>query len=123
MTERRIIEIRTYRLRPGSKQAFHALVRDVSIPMVRRWGGDVVCFGPCLHEDTSYVLVRAYESVAALQSDQDAFYASDEWRNGPRGAILSHIDQMVSVVLRVDAETINAMRTLQAIENTGIRSS
>ena len=112
MTNHRIIEIRTYRLKPGSAQAFHALVRDVSIPMVKRWGADVVCFGPCLHEETSYVLMRAYESLAELQSDQDTFYGSDEWRNGPRAAILSHIDQMMSVVLEADSATIDAMRKL-----------
>lgn len=112
MTDRRIIEIRTYRLKPGCRQAFHAMVRDVSIPMVKRWGADVVCFGPCLHEDTSYVLVRAYPSLAALRSDQDAFYGSDEWRNGPREAILSQIEQMLSVVLEADSKTIDAMRKL-----------
>ena len=115
MTDHRIIEIRTYRLKPGSAQAFHALVRDVSIPMVKRWGADVVCFGPCLHEEASYVLVRAYESLAVLQSDQDTFYGSDEWRNGPREAILSHIDEMVSVVLQADALVIDALRSLCAV--------
>ena len=49
-----------------------------------------------------------------MMSDQDTFYGSDEWRNGPRAAILSQIEQMVSVVLEADSKTINAMRKLQA---------
>lgn len=110
-----VLEIRTYRLRPGSRQAFHALVRDVSIPMLIRRRTDVVAFGPCRHEEASYVLMRAYADLSALQSEQDAFYGSDEWRHGPREAILSHIDEMVSVVLQADALAIDALRGLCAV--------
>jgi hypothetical protein len=46
-----VLEIRTYRLRPGSGAAFHRTVVKESVPMLERWGVDVVAFGPSLDDD------------------------------------------------------------------------
>ena len=97
------MEIRSYRLKPGSGAAFHRLVVDESMPMLERWGVDVIAFGPSLDDADLYVLIRGYESVAELQRSQDAFYASDEWRSGPREAIVSLIESDISVVMRADS--------------------
>ena len=113
MTNYRIIELRTYRLKPGSAQAFRALVRDVSIPMVKRWGAQVVCFRPCLHDENSYALTRPCPSLAALRSDRDAVYGSDDWRNGPRVAILSYSQLTPAVVFKTAVKTMDRMRTLE----------
>jgi hypothetical protein len=40
-----VVEIRTYKLRPGSGDAFHRTVVEESVPMLQRWGVDVVAFG------------------------------------------------------------------------------
>ena len=94
-----VIEIRTYKLKAGSGAAFHRTVVDESVPMLERWGVEVVAFGPSLDDDDSYFLIRAYPSLAELQRSQDAFYGSDEWRHGPREAIVSLIESQSSVVL------------------------
>jgi hypothetical protein len=94
-----IIEIRTYKLKPGSGAAFHRTVVEESMPMLERWGVEVVTFGPSLDDDDLYYLIRAYPSLEELQRSQDAFYGSDEWRHGPREAIVSRIESDISVVL------------------------
>ena len=65
-----VVEIRTYKLRPGSGAEFHRTVVD----------------------DDSYYLIRSYPSLEERQRSQDAFYGSDEWRHGPREAIVSRIE-------------------------------
>lgn len=107
-----VIEIRTYRLKVGSRSVFHDLVRDSAVPLVHAAGGDVVAFGPCFHDDNAYVLIRRYDNVGDLARDQDAFYSSEAWRLGPREAILSLIDYHVAVVLEADDQVIEALRTL-----------
>ena len=87
----KVVEIRSYNLKPGSRGEFHRLVVEVSLPMLRRWGVDVVAFGPSPHDDNSYYLVRAYDSLEHRQSSQDAFYGSPEWRQGPRVAKMKWI--------------------------------
>jgi hypothetical protein len=94
-----IVEIRTYRLKPGSGAAFHLTVVEESLPMLERWGIDVVAFGPSLDDDDLYYLVRAYPSLEERQRSQEAFYGSEEWRHGPREAIVSKIESDISVVV------------------------
>ncbi len=67
--------------------------------MLERWGVEVVTFGPSLDDEDAYYLIRAYPSSAELQRSQDAFYGSDEWRQGPREAVVSLIESSSSVVL------------------------
>ena len=97
------VEIRSYNLKPGTRGAFDRLMHEQSLPMLHRWGVDVVAFGPSLHDEDSYYLIRAYPSLPARQSSQDAFYCSAEWREGPREALVSCIDTYTSVVLALDA--------------------
>lgn len=67
--------------------------------MLERWGVQVVAYGPSADDDDVYHLVRAYPSLEELRSSQDAFYGSDEWRQGPREAIVSLIEDHISVVV------------------------
>ena len=97
-----VVEIRTYRLVPGSGAEFHRLVVEASLPMLERWHVDVVAFGPSLDDPDLYYLIRGYESVEDLQRSQDAFYGSDEWRDGPREPIVSLIESSISVVVPAD---------------------
>ena len=106
----RLVEIRSYNLKPGARDEFHRLVLELSLPMLKRWGVDVVAFGPSPHDETSYYLFRAYDSMEHRQNSQDAFYGSSEWRNGPRDAIVSLIDSHTSIVLELDSATVDALR-------------
>ena len=71
--------------------------------MLERWCVEVLAFGPSLDDDDFYVLIRGYESVAELHRSQEAFYGSDEWREGPRKAIVSLIESDISVVIPADS--------------------
>jgi hypothetical protein len=106
---KRLIEIRAYKLKPAALQAFHAAVVSTALPMLIRWGTDVVAFGPG-HEADTYFLVRAYDDLADLNRRQDAFYGSDEWRGGPREAIVAHIESYVSTVLHLSSESVEDLR-------------
>lgn len=106
---KRLIEIRSYKLKAGAADAFHAAVIASAVPMLRRWGTDVVAFGPG-HEPDTYFLVRSYDDLADLNRRQDAFYGSDEWRDGPREPIVSRIESYVSTVLHLSPSAIEDLR-------------
>lgn len=109
MTQR-CVEIRSYRLKPGGRDAFDRLMSDISVPMLRRWQTDVVSHGASAHDEVSYYLIRAYASADDRRRRQDEFYGSAEWRDGPRQAILDLIDEYISVVVPMDDHTINRLR-------------
>jgi hypothetical protein len=78
--------------------------------MLRRWNVDVVAHGPSPHDETSYYLIRQYADLAERQRSQDAFYGSDEWRQGPRDAILALIESYTTIVLELDAAAVDGLR-------------
>jgi hypothetical protein len=106
----RFVEIRSYNLKPGSRDEFHRLVTEQSMPMLERWQVDVVDYGPSLHDADSYFLIRAYDSLEDRQQSQDRFYGSEEWRQGPREPILALIESFTSVVLEMDEATVQGLR-------------
>ena len=106
-----IIEVRSYKLKPGMRPRLHALFVERALPMLHRWDVDVVAHGPSQHDDSSYYLMRAYRDLAHRQESQDAFYGSDEWRNGPRAQILECIGDYTDVVISVDDAGLAALRS------------
>lgn len=110
----RVVEFRTYKLKPGSGARFHELVIRESLPLLRRAGVEVVAFGPSLDDPESYFLARAYDSLEHLHSSEEAFYSSDAWRQGPREAILAQIDSYSSVVIRMSRAAVEALRSREA---------
>jgi len=116
----KVVEIRSYNLKAGSRGEFHRLVVEVSLPMLKRWGVDVVAFGPSPHDDNSYYLMRAYDSLEHRQSSQDAFYGSSEWRQGPREKIVSLIDSHTSIVIELDPSAVESLcKSVPPIEDRG----
>lgn len=105
-----VVEIRSYELRAGSRPEFHRLVTEEVLPMLERWEVDVVAYGPSLHNQEGYFLMRAYADLTDRECGQDAFYGSGEWRDGPRSAVLELIEGYSTVVLRMSATAVAALR-------------
>ena len=105
-----IVEIRSYELKSRTAAEFDRLVAGESVPMLRRHGIDVVAFGPSLNDQNAYYLMRAYPSLEELERSEGAFYRSEQWRLGPREAILACIDRYASIVVELDRVTIDGLR-------------
>lgn len=101
-TDYKVIEIRSYNLKPGSRNAFHELFIRDCLPLLNKWKIKVIDFGPSIHDADSYYLIRAYRDLDDMQQSEDAFYSSDDWKNGPREAVLSYILHYTTIVLRDD---------------------
>jgi hypothetical protein len=104
------VEIRSYNLKPGTRKEFHRLFLEDAYPMLRRRNVDVVAYGPSLHDQDTYFLMRRYDSLAHREQSENAFYGSDEWRQGPREAILALIENYTEVVLELDEATVEGLR-------------
>ena len=107
----RVVEIRTYRLHPSQREALQGVMEASCLPLLRAWGMDVVHAGPCRMDPQGYVLIRAYDNETHLRDSQGAFYGSDDWRKGPREAVLDCIDHYLSVVLELEESAIQILRS------------
>jgi hypothetical protein len=88
-TVNHLIKIRSINLKPGRRDEFQRLYIEVALPLLKRWNFDVVAHGPSLHDENSYFVIRRFDSLAQREQSEDAYYNSDDWRLGPREAILA----------------------------------
>ena len=104
------IEICTLNLKPGTRDEFHRLYIEEALPLLKRWNFDVVAHGPSLHAENTYYVIRRYASLSQREQMEDAYYASDDWRKGPRERILALIENYMDIVLELDEVTVQGLR-------------
>ena len=97
-----VIEILTLSLKSGTRDRFHQLYVTESLPLLRKWKIEVVAHGPSQHDENSYYVIRSFKSLEDRQKAEDAFYSSDDWRNGPRMAILALIEHDAYIVISLE---------------------
>ena len=85
-------------------------MQEISVPLHRRHGIDVVSFGNSLHDSDCYYLIRAFDSPESMAAVLDAFYASDDWRGGPREDIIRSIDTSIKTVISLPSECVDGLR-------------
>ena len=107
---KRLVEIRSYKLLPGTAAQFHAVASERAVPMVRGYGMDVIAFGPSPHEPDTYYLVRAFNDLAHRAAQQDEFYGSQAWLEGPREPLVGLIDSYLDTVLWLSPASIEDLR-------------
>ena len=103
MNSNGIIELRVYKLKPGTAGAFADRFRTQISAMLERHGIEVVHYGPSLADPDSFCLIRAYPSVEQRQAALDAFYGSKEWLRQHDEAVMAMIDSFNTCVIPAEA--------------------
>ncbi len=104
------IEIRSLNLKPAMRDEFQRLYIEEALPLLKRWNFDVVAHGPSLHDENSYYVIRRFDSLVERDQSEDAYYASDDWRQGPRERILALIENYVDIVLELEQVAVQGLR-------------
>ena len=98
-----VVEILTLTLKPGMRERFHRVYVSEALPLLMKWNFRVVAHGPSRHDENSYFVIRAFKSLEDRQAAEDAYYGSDDWRQGPRAEILSMLEHDSYVVVPTGA--------------------
>lgn len=106
----RTVEILQYTLHKGTGATFHAIMQEISVPLHQCHGIDVVSFGNSLHDPDCYCLIRAFDSPESMTTALDAFYASADWRKGPRENIIRSIETSIKTVMNLPPESVEGLR-------------
>ena len=108
----RIVEIRSYNLKPGTRARFQHGSSQESLPMLQRWKVDVVAYGPSLH-DTDFVLPDArLREPRGTAAQRGRVLRKRRVEEGPREAILADIENYTTLVLPLDEAAIQGLRGL-----------
>src|SRR5512143_382462 len=108
----RVLEIRSYNLKPCVRDRFQERFVEESPPHLQKDKVDVVAYGPSLHDSDAWFLMRSYANLDKRQRSEDAFYGSDDWKKGPREAVMADIESYTTVVVPVDETTLERLRRL-----------
>ncbi|MGH3007134.1 MAG: NIPSNAP family protein [Gaiellaceae bacterium] len=94
-----VLDLRTYRLVPGGRDAFDRIFREGALPMLRRHRIQVLGYGTSVADDDHYYLARAFPSASRRKEQLDSFYGSDEWRQNYEDAVMELIETYHVVVI------------------------
>ena len=103
-----ILEMRLYKLRPGTRDAFDRVFREGALPMLGRHAITVVSCGPSLHDADSYFLIRAYPSLEQREKVLEKFYGSEEWLQNYDEKVMAMIESYNTVVVPASDPAIAA---------------
>jgi len=76
-----IVEVRSYRIKPGKRDEFIRLFEARAVPVQREYGMKIV--GPLLDVENpnKFVFLRSFPSLEDRDRMKDAFYGGEEWKN------------------------------------------
>ncbi|WP_223878939.1 MULTISPECIES: NIPSNAP family protein [Enterobacteriaceae] len=69
----------------------------------------VVSFGNSLHDPDCYYLIRTFDSAEKMAAVLNAFYASADWRSGPREGIIRSIETSIKAVMNLPSECVEGL--------------
>ena len=110
MPANHVLEVRIFRVHHGRRNEFIARFHEQLLPMFKRNGVEPIHYGPSLHDEDSFFLIRAWPSVEERQEKLDAMYGGAEWLMNQEEQVLDMIDTMDTCVLAADEWLIGAIR-------------
>jgi hypothetical protein len=107
-----ILEIRTYRLAPGTRDGFVDAMATRAVPLLEEAGIRVVAHGPSLADEDGHeeaYLIRAFPSLEVRDQQEESFYGSEAWRSGPREAIVTPIESYHTIVIECPEAAVEVL--------------
>ena len=110
-TESGLLEMRFFKLHPGTRAEFDRISREGTIPMMRRFGITVLAYGPTLNDDDGYLLVRAFPSEEQRVALSRSLYASDEWEANYEQPVMGMIADYHTAVIPANDRVLGQLDT------------
>lgn len=99
-----VIEVRTYRAKPGMREPLLELLRARAFPLQRELGMKLLGPFPSQEDDTAFVWLRGFPDEASREPLKAAFYEGAEWLNGLEADAMPMLDDFSAVVVRDTAD-------------------
>jgi hypothetical protein len=96
-----IVEVRSYRIKPGKRDEFIRLFETRAIDAQRSYGMKVT--GPFLDVENpnKFVFLRSFPSLEERDRMKDAFYGGDLWKNELEALAMSMLDSYDVILCEV----------------------
>lgn len=98
-----IVEVRSYRIKPGHRAEFIKLFEMRAIPALRSYGMTIL--GPLLDVENpnKFVWLRGFPSLEERDRMKDAFYGSELWKNELEAIAMPMLDSYDVILCEMPA--------------------
>jgi hypothetical protein len=100
-----VLDIRTYKLVPGTAPEFDRILRDEVLPLLHRSGIQVVAYGISLADGADYALIRSFPSLTRRNEQLEAFYGGEVWRTRFEERVLALIESFHVAVIAAHTDS------------------
>lgn len=89
-----IIEVRTYRAKPSTREPLLDLLRERAFPVQRRPGMKVLGPFPSQEDDVTFVWLRGFPDEPSRKALKAAFFEGADWREGLDAEIMPGVGRL-----------------------------
>ncbi len=111
-----LLEMRLFRLRPGTREEFARISEEETIPLMRGIGITVLAHGSSSNNENGYFLLRAFPSEQERVELSASLYRTDEWiakYDEPVGAMIDDYDTAVFTLPRESLDQLTRLVVAQ----------
>lgn len=94
-----IIEMRTYRLKPGLRERFLELFRTRSMPEHARLGMRILGPFPSIEDPDVFFFMRGFPDLASREPMKAQFYEGELWKRELEGILMPMIERYEVVLV------------------------
>lgn len=94
-----IIEMRTYRLKPGLRERFLELFRTRSMPEHARLGMRILGPFPSIEDPDVFFFMRGFPDLASREPMKAQFYEGELWKRELEGILIPMIERYEVVLV------------------------
>lgn len=101
-----IVEVRSYRIKPGKRDEFIKLFETRAVPAMRTYGMEVI--GPLLDVENpnKFVFLRNFPSLEERERMRDAFYGGELWKNELEGLAMPLLESYDVILCETSANCV-----------------
>lgn len=100
--EPRIVEMRTYRIKPGRRAEFLEIFRTRSMPAHREIGMKIIGPFPSIEDPDVFFFMRGFPDLASRQPMKDAFYEGPLWKGELEAKLMPMIEKYDVVLVETE---------------------
>jgi hypothetical protein len=110
MSSNQVLEVKIVRIHHGQRDAYHDYMREGLARVYEAQGLRYIYYGPSLHDEDSYFVIRAHPSVADRAERLDAVYGSQDWLMNHEEKVLAMVESMDTALFDADDQLIEALK-------------
>jgi hypothetical protein len=94
-----VVEMRTYKTKPGMRERFLAIFRSQSMPAHAALGMRILGPFPCIDDPDTFFFMRGFPDLASRERMKAGFYEGDLWKRELEALLMPMLETYDAVLV------------------------